>query len=121
MDFLFFVVCTAVLLVLAFVGSTTAKVVSGVGLIILGMLAVGSGIQVAYYLADNGTVLNVTHPVVGDITTTTTNNTTSTFVPPDRYVLLPVVYVFGGLAVLISAAGGINLGGGRSGGFNFAD
>ncbi len=44
MDFLFFILCTAVLVVLAFAGSS-ARVVSGIGLIVLGAVAMGEGVQ----------------------------------------------------------------------------
>ncbi len=105
MDFLFFILCTAVLVALAFAGSSSARVVSGIGLIVLGAVAIGEDVQMTYYLADNGSVVNVTHSLAGD----------------SRFILLPVAYVFGGIAVLVSAVGGISLGGGGSGGFRFAD
>lgn len=105
MDFLFFTLCTAVLVALAFAGSSSTRVVSGIGLIVLGAVAMGEGVQVTYYLADNGSVVNVTHSLAGD----------------SHSVLLPITYVFGGIAVLVSSMGEIRRGGGGSGGFVFAD
>lgn len=102
MDFLFFSLCTAVLVALAFAGSSSTRVVSGIGLIVLGAVAMGEGVQLTYYFADNGSVVNITHSLAGD----------------SHSVLLPITYVFGGIAVLVSSIRG---GGGGSGGFVFAD
>ncbi len=61
--------------------------------------------QLTYYFADNGSVVNVTHSLAGD----------------SRFIFLPVAYIFGGITVLVSSMDEIRGGGGGSGGFVFAD
>lgn len=115
MDFLFFVLCTAVLLILTFLGGSTARVVAGVGFIVLGVIAMGEGLQLTYVLAWNNSTIVATHDVLSS--NVVENNTT--LIAKDRYLILPLVYVFGGIAVLVSS---FDIGGGgRSGGFNYAD
>jgi len=99
MDYIIFFGITIVLLVMAFFDSSTARVVSGIGLIVLGMIALSGDITATYY--DDGTFS--TYNLLGN----------------EKFLVIPIAYVFGGIAVLVSTLRGGESGGGS--GFTFAD
>ncbi|RLI76326.1 hypothetical protein DRP05_13100 [Archaeoglobales archaeon] len=104
MDYIIFFGISIILLVIVFLGTVTARVVGGIGLMVLGMLALSGNVTATYFFNDNGTVSNVTYNLLGN----------------EKFLVIPIAYVFGGIAVLVSV-GGVNLRGGGSGGFTFAD
>lgn len=83
MDFYLFILLTAVLIVLGFVGYT-GRVLCGIGLILLGAVALG-GVEMGYY--HNGTIIY------------------ENLVEKDSLLILPLIYVFGGIAMLSSLIG----------------
>ena len=100
MDYIIFFGITIVLLVMAFFDSTAAKVVSGIGLIVIGMIALSGDVTATYY--DNGTFN--TYNLLGN----------------EKFFIIPIAHVFGGIAILVAALRG-NGGGDGGSGFTFAD